>query len=100
MDREPTSAKEFAGANARIGPDRSGQRMQEALVGLFPDWLPSRKSCRKAIDRGEIYCNGIAAGTALRVETGDQVDYRPEAKVAPDPGTIHPGPLRLHRPGQ
>ena len=98
MDREPTSAKEFAGANARIGPDRSGQRMQEALVGLFPDWLPSRKSCRKAIDRGEIHCNGNVAGTALRVETGDQVHYRPKAKDAPDPGAIHPGPLRLHRP--
>ena len=98
MDREPTSTKEFAAATARIGPNRAGQRMQEALVGLFPDWLPSRKSCRKAIDRGEIHCNGQVAGTALRVQAGDQVDYRPEAKDAPDPGAIHPGPLRLHRP--
>lgn len=98
MDREPTSAEEFASATASIGPERSGQRMQEALVGLFPNWLPSRKSCRKAIDRGDIFCNGQLASTALRVETGDRVEYRPEPTKAPDPGPRAPRHLRVVRP--
>ena len=98
MDREPTSAKEFAGATASIGPERSGQRMQEALVGLFPDWLPSRKSCRKAIDRGDIHCNGQRASTALRVEVGDRVEYRPKPAMTPDPGPRVPRHLHVVRP--
>ena len=92
MDREPTSAKEFAPASAHIGPERVGLRLQEALVDLFPDWLPSRKSCRKAIDRGEVCCNG-KANTALRVETGDRSTIGP-SRPTPVPSA---GP-RLHRP--
>ena len=72
--------------------------MQEALVGLFPDWLPSRKSCRKAIDRGTIFCNGRLASTALRVEVGDRVEYRPEPTMAPDPGPRVPRHIRVVRP--
>ena len=98
MDLEPTSAEEFARASASIGPERNGQRMQEALVGLFQDWLPSRKACRKAIDRGDIFCNGQLASTALRVEVGDRVEYRPEPTSAPDPGPRVPRHLRVVRP--
>ena len=72
--------------------------MQEALVGLFPDWLPSRKSCRKAIDRGDIWCQGQRAHTALRVHTGDQVEFRPQPVEAPDPGNGPAGPLTIVRP--
>lgn len=100
MDPEPTSAEEFASAAASIGPKRTGQRMQEALVGLFPDWLPSRKSCRKAIDRGDIYCNGQPANTALRVQLGDHVEYRPEPAMAPDPGPRVPRHLHVVRPNR
>ena len=98
MDREPTSAKEFAPASAHIGPERVGLRLQEALVDLFPDWLPSRKSCRKAIDRGEVCCNGKVSGTALRMAEGDLIEYRPQRWDAPDPGPNAPKHLRVIRP--
>lgn len=83
----PKNSREFATATARIDAEREGMRMQEALVGLFPDWLPSRKSCRKAIDRGEIRCDGHVATTALRVSEGQVVQLMLSNAIA-----IHPGP--------
>ena len=93
MDREPTSAEEFASATASHWARTVGQRMQEALVGLFPDWLPSRKSCRKAIDRGDIHCNGQRAGDRPSCRGGRP--HRIPAKAgrdAPDPGPNAPPP--------
>lgn len=98
MDREPTSSKEFVTASATLGADRCGLRLQEALVGLFPDWLPSRKSCRKALDRGDVRCNGQLAGTALFVREGDRIDLCLEPVDPPDPGRQTPRNLRVHRP--
>ena len=98
MDREPTSAEEFVTASATIGADRVGLRLQEALVGLLPDWLPSRKSCRKALDRGDIRCNGQPAGTAQFVKEGDRIEYIPRNVVVPDPGPRAPRHLRVLRP--
>lgn len=97
MDREPTSNRKFVTASATIDGDRDGLRLQEALVGLFPDWLPSRKSCRKALDRGDVQCNGAAAGTALFVRTGDRIAYCPLSITPPDPGPNAPRHLHVHR---
>ncbi len=98
MDPEAKSEAEFAGATAVIGPERNGQRMQEALVGLFPKWLPSRKSCRKAIDRGEIWCNGKPANTALRTCEGDQIQYKAIPSEVPNPGRVATQKLNVVRP--
>lgn len=93
----PENGGEFATATARIDAEREGMRMQEALVGLFPDWLPSRKSCRKAIDRGEVRCDGRTATTALRVSKGQEVQLvlRPIAAIDPGPGA--PRTLKMVR---
>ena len=98
MDPESKSEGEFACATAVIGPDKGGQRIQEALVGLFSSWLPSRKSCRKAIDRGEVWCNGKPAVTALRVKEGDQIQYKPSPADVPDPGPVAAQTLNIIRP--
>lgn len=98
MAPESKSETEFAGATAVIGPKREGQRMQEALVGLFPTWLPSRKSCRKAIDRGEVWCNGNPASTALRTCEGDQIQYKPITAEVPNPGPVANRALNIVRP--
>ena len=98
MDPETKSDTEFAGATAVIGPEKEGQRMQEAIVGLFTTWLPSRKSCRKAIDRGEVWCNGKPANTALRVCEGDQIQYKPVSAEVPNPGPVANQNLNIVRP--
>ena len=98
MDLESKSEGEFACATAVIGPDKGGQRIQEALVGLFSSWLPSRKSCRKAIDRGEVWCNGKPAVTALRVNEGDQIQYKPSPADVPNPGPVAAQTLNIIRP--
>ncbi|MBK12584.1 MAG: hypothetical protein CL849_03535 [Crocinitomicaceae bacterium] len=98
MDPESKSETKFAGATAVIGPERVGERMQEALIGLFSTWLPSRKSCRKAIDRGEIWCNGKPANTALRVCEGDQIQYKPVPAEVPNPGPFADQKLKIVRP--
>lgn len=93
----PENGREFATATARIDADREGMRMQEALVGLFPDWLPSRKSCRKAIDRGEVRCDGHTATTALRVSVGQEVQLVLQPTTAIDPGPGAPRSLKMVR---
>ena len=72
--------------------------MQEALVGLFPMLLPSRKSCRKAIDRGEVQINGVPATTAVRVKTGDEVTLTLATQAPPAPLTGAPRTLMTERP--
>lgn len=98
MDQDSPSAIKLATASAHIEQDRVGMRLQEALVGLFPEWLPSRKSCRKAIDRGEVQCNGQPAGTALRMAEGDLVEYRRSTVEAPSPKSHLPRHLKVVRP--
>lgn len=87
MDLKATKHPDFACREATIEPDRAGLRMQDALVGLFPQWLPSRKSCRKALDRGMVELNGVQATTARRVTTGDHILLK-----LPSPATLDPGP--------
>lgn len=98
MDLNPTEDPEFASASATIGPDRAGLRMQEALVGLFPDQLPSRKSCRKALDRGDVQLNGHRTNTARRVKAGDVIALLLHAPAAIDPGPAAPQRLHMVRP--
>lgn len=98
MDLNPTEDPEFASASASIAADRAGQRLQEALVGLFPMLLPSRKSCRKAIDRGEVLINGMPSGTAVRVKAGDTVTLNLSRQAPPDPGPGAPRTLKTVRP--
>lgn len=98
MDLNPTEDPEFASATAAIGPDREGQRMQEALVGLFPLLLPSRKSCRKAIDRGAVLVNGLPASTAVRVKTGDEITLKLATQAPPAPLAGAPRTLMTERP--
>jgi 23S rRNA-/tRNA-specific pseudouridylate synthase len=93
----PKNGGEFATATARIDAKREGMRMQEALVGLFPHWLPSRKSCRKAIDRGEVLCDGHIATTALWVSTGQEVQLVLRKAIPIDPGPGAPRSLKMVR---
>lgn len=100
MDREHTGADEYVRVDRAVGSDRAGMRMQDALPGLFQMLLPSRKSCRKAIDRGRVLLNGHRASTGVRVREGDCVALltAPVTPVPPGPGA----PKRLHmvRTGQ
>ena len=63
--------------------DREGMRIQEGLVGLMEEVLPSRKACRKALDSGRVAVlrgsRWIIATTALRLEVGDRVRVEPHA---------------------
>ena len=97
MDLEATKHPDFACAKATIGPDRADLRMQDALVGLFPQWLPSRKSCRKALDRGTVLLNGVRATTGRRVTPGDQVVLNLPSPAALDPGPAAPQFLQTKR---
>ncbi|MDB4676076.1 RluA family pseudouridine synthase [Flavobacteriales bacterium] len=98
MDLEQPKHPEFATVTAKIGPERHGMRLQDALPGLFPSFLPSRKSCKKAIERGRIALNGVPSATARVVQTGDEIAYLPDASVPPPPGARAPAILKWHRP--
>lgn len=98
MDLKPRTDPQFASAHAPIGADRAGQRLQEALVGLFPLLLPSRKACRKAIDRGIVLLNGKTATTAIRVQEGDEVSLVPLPAMPNDPGPGAPRTFKVIRP--
>lgn len=69
-------------------PDElGGTRIQEGLVGLFPEELPSRKSCKKALEaqRVEVIRSGqtALATTATRLQRGDRIRLHPAAVVSP-----------------
>ena len=98
MDLELPKHPEFARVAAKIASDRHGQRIQDALHGLFPTLLPSRKSCKKAIERGRIAINGVPSTTARRVQTGDEVVYLPDNAPPRPPGPGAPQHLKWHRP--
>lgn len=62
---------------ANVPADRVGMRIQEGLVGMFPDVLPSRKGCKKALEAGRVTLvrqgAEAVAGTAVILQAGDVV---------------------------
>jgi len=99
MDPESTSEGEFAPVKETIGPDRRDFRLQDALVGLFPILLPSRKACKKAIQRGQVLLNDAVASTAGRVKPGDTVSFCPKPAPKTSPlGPNAPQNIRVIRP--
>lgn len=64
-----------------VSKNSESQRLSDYAVGIFES-LPSRKSLKKAIKRGEVLVNGKPENTAYRVQIGDQVDLL-ESQVNP-----------------
>jgi len=71
--------------------------LQDALPGLFPEVLPSRKACRKAIDRGWIRVLqpedsvGFIGQTATRIQSGWRlVLHKPQAAAPPADTPLSP----------
>ena len=66
-----------------VPDERAGTRIQEGLVGLFPEDLPSRKACKKALEaqRVEVIRSGQTAfaTTATRLRKGDRLRLHPKA---------------------
>lgn len=54
----------------KVPEDAHPQRLSDYAIGLF-NTLPSRKSLKKAIKRGEILVNGEVAGTGHWVQAGE-----------------------------
>ncbi len=98
MDPEHPKHPEFARVAAKIASDRHGLRLQDALPGLFPALLPSRKSCKKAIERGQVTLNGIPTNTARKVQTGDEVVFQPDDTPPRPLISGVPSQLKWHRP--
>ena len=98
MDLNAPDAPQFASATARVDAKKAGLRIQEALPGMFPEVLPSRKSCRKALDRGDILLNGVVADTARRVQIGDTVTLNVALQPPTPPGKGIPTQFQWHRP--
>lgn len=99
MDLNPQGRTEFARVERTVDASRQGIRLQEALVGMFPVLLPSRKSCKKAIEKGRILLHGKPADTARIVQGGDVVTFLPQTfQKAPHPGPGAPAQLRMIRP--
>ena len=99
MDLNPQGRTEFARVERTVDASRQGYRLQEALVGMFPVLLPSRKSCKKAIEKGRILLHGKPAGTARIVQGGDVVTFLPQTlQKAPHPGPGAPAHIHMVRP--
>lgn len=80
----------------QIPKDRIGIRIQEGIIGLFPESLPSRKACRKALDTGRVTVvrkgQALRATTALVLQPGDQILLRPTEFASPTSSlTVHIG---------
>ena len=98
MDLNAPEAPRFVLASASVGARQAGLRMQEALVGMFPMWLPSRKACRKALDKGLVELNGKRATTARRVAMGDHVTLMSDPSAPPQPAKGVPTSYHFQRP--
>lgn len=98
MDLNASEAPRFVIASASVGAEKAGLRMQEALIGMFPRWLPSRKACRKALDRGLVELNGTTATTARRVAAGDSITLLSDPSAPPPPGKCIPSAFHFQRP--
>jgi 23S rRNA pseudouridine1911/1915/1917 synthase len=48
-------------------------RLQDALPSLAGDWIPSKKGCKKAIERGRVLLNDVVGKTGDWVHNGDRV---------------------------
>lgn len=72
----------------RIPIELDGARLQDALPELVTAWIPSRKGCKKAIERRRVLLNGHVAETARRVRTGDALTLlEPARGVISSPNT-------------
>ena len=69
--------------------DTGGARLSDYLVGKS-DFLPSRKSVRKAIDQGWILVNGQIGSTGKRIQPGYRIDI-----CAPDQPLLRVLPLDI-----
>jgi 23S rRNA pseudouridine1911/1915/1917 synthase len=82
--------------------DRAGCRLQDALPGVFPEVLPSRKACKKAIDWGWIRVLqpgdsvGFVGQTATRIQSGWRLVLHKPRAAWPLPETR---PSLLHAAG-
>lgn len=61
----------------------SRQRLSDYLIGVFEE-LPSRKSVKKAIDRGRVKVNGRVANTGYFPQEKDEVELFEEALKHPE----------------
>lgn len=75
--KKKSQVKSSGGATATIGRDRIGLYLEDALVGLFPPFLLTKRACRKAITSGKISCNGKRGTTSMRVILGDVIRFEP-----------------------
>ncbi len=70
----------------------AGVRLYDYAVGIFAR-LPSRKSVKKAIDRGYMLIDGVAGTTGTWVYSGQTIDL---LEPAPVPGKIFPCVLEVY----
>ncbi|MFK7933803.1 MAG: pseudouridine synthase, partial [Saprospiraceae bacterium] len=66
----------------RVPNLQKSSRLSDYLVGVFVE-LPSRKSVKKAIQRGEVWVNEKVAGTGHWVETGQQIQLLENTQSLP-----------------
>ena len=89
-EETPTSAEaEFA---AEVPTELSGQRLDQALAGLFPEY--SRSRLQAWIRSGRVTVDGVLLRPRDRVEGGESIVLRPEADVRTD-DEPEPIPLRI-----
>ncbi len=67
-------------------------RLQDALPLVSGDWIPSKKGCKKAIERGRVLLNGVAGHTGDWVEDGDRIALIQAKQIEP---VNIPVPLRI-----
>lgn len=66
-------------------------RINDYLIGVF-ELLPSRKSIKKAIQKGQIFVNGMKAPSSLFIKEGMLIEFK---KTAEKPSSIYPLELEL-----
>ena len=60
-------------AKHKVAADIEDQRIYDYCLGIFKQ-LPSRKSVKKAIDRGEIRLNGAPTSTGFWLKGGETIE--------------------------
>ena len=69
--------------NQHVVLDANRQRLSDYLIGVFEE-LPSRKSVKKAIDKGRVKVNGQVANTGYFPQQNDEVQLFEEALKHPE----------------
>ena len=69
--------------NQHVVLDANRQRLSDYLIGVFEE-LPSRKSVKKAIDKGRVKVNGQVANTGYYPQQNDEVQLFEEALKHPE----------------